>query len=51
MNSNSTSSNECPTIDNKINCSVCTLECKLRMQLDIDAKVDLPESSLATIYY
>lgn len=51
MNSGSMSNNECPTFDNKIDCSVCTLECKLRMQLDIDTKADLPESALATIYY
>lgn len=51
MNTDSLSNNECPTIDNKINCSVCPHECKLRMQLDIETNKDLPESSLATIYY
>lgn len=42
---------DCPTIDNKINCSECTHECKLRMQLEIEVNSDLPESELATIYY
>ena len=51
MNSNNLNNNECPTLDNKINCSVCTHECKLRMQLDMEASKDLPESELATIYY
>ena len=42
---------DCPTIDNKINCSECTHECKLRMQLEVEVNSDLPESELATIYY
>lgn len=43
--------NECPTLDNKINCSVCTHECKLRMQLE-QSKVDTsPEYPPAVIYY
>lgn len=42
---------DCPTFDNKINCSECTHECKLRMQLEIEVNPDLPESELATIYY
>lgn len=42
---------DCPTIDNKINCSECTHECKLRMQPEVEVNTDLPESELATIYY
>ena len=42
---------DCPTIDNKINCSECTHECKLRMQPEVKVNSDLPESELATIYY
>lgn len=43
--------NDCPTINNTINCSVCTCECKLREQLEIVTKEDMPDASLATIYY
>lgn len=42
---------DCPTQDNKINCSECSHECKLRMQPEIEANSNLPESKLATIYY
>lgn len=42
---------DCPTIENKINCSVCTLECKLRMQPEIETSSVMPEPELATIYY
>lgn len=46
-----TISNECPTLDNKINCSVCTYECKLRLQLDQSKVETSPESLPADIYY
>ena len=46
-----TISNECPTLDNKINCSECTHECKLRMQLDQSKVETSPESLPAAIYY
>lgn len=43
--------NECPTLDNKINCSECTYECKLRMQPE-QSKEDIPpEYPPAVIYY
>lgn len=43
--------NECPALDNKINCSECTHECKLRMQLE-QSKEDIPpEYPPAVIYY
>lgn len=43
--------NDCPTLDNKINCSECTHECKLRMQLE-QSKEDIPpEYPPAVIYY
>lgn len=46
-----TISNECPTFDNKINCSECTHECKLRMQPE-QSKEDIPpEYPPAVIYY
>lgn len=46
-----TLSNECPTLDNKINCSECTHECKLRMQPE-QSKEDIPpEYPPAVIYY
>ena len=46
-----TISNECPTLNNKINCSECTHECKLRMQLE-QSKEDIPpEYPPAVIYY
>lgn len=46
-----TISNEYPTLDNKINCSECTHECKLRMQLE-QSKEDIPpEYPPAVIYY
>lgn len=46
-----TISNECPTLDNKINCSECTHECELRMQLE-QSKEDIPpEYPPAVIYY
>lgn len=43
--------NDCPTLDNKINCSVCTHECKLRLQLDQSKVETSPESLPADIYY
>ena len=47
-----TISNECPTLDNKINCSECTHECKLRMQPKNSKEVEVPpEPLLNTIYY
>lgn len=43
--------NDCPTLNNKINCSECTHECKLRMQLE-QSKEDIPpEYPPAVIYY
>lgn len=46
-----TISNECPTLDNKINRSECTHECKLRMQPE-QSKEDIPpEYPPAVIYY
>jgi hypothetical protein len=46
-----TISNECPTLDNKINCSECTHEYKLRMQPE-QSKEDIPpEYPPAVIYY
>lgn len=43
--------NDCPTLDNKINCSECTHECKLRMQPE-QSKEDIPpEYPPAVIYY
>lgn len=46
-----TISNEYPTLDNKINCSECTHECKLRMQPE-QSKEDIPpEYPPAVIYY
>lgn len=46
-----TISNECPTLNNKINCSECTYECKLRMQPE-QSKEDIPpEYPPAVIYY
>lgn len=44
--------NDCPTLDNKINCSVCTHECKLRIQQLEQSKEDTsPEYPPAVIYY
>lgn len=43
--------NECPTLDNKINCSECTYECKLRMQLEQSKEDTSPEYPPAVIYY
>lgn len=43
--------NDCPTLNNKINCSECTHECKLRMQPE-QSKEDIPpEYPPAVIYY
>lgn len=43
--------NDCPTLDNKINCSECTYECKLRMQPE-QSKEDIPPGyPPAVIYY
>lgn len=43
--------NDCPIFNNKINCSECTHECKLRMQLE-QSKEDIPpEYPPAVIYY
>ena len=43
--------NDCPTLDNKINCNECTHECKLRMQPE-QSKEDIPpEYPPAVIYY
>lgn len=43
--------NDCPTLDNKINCSECIHECKLRMQPE-QSKEDIPlEYPPAVIYY
>ena len=43
--------NQCPTLDNKINCSERTHECKLRMQPE-QSKEDIPpEYPPAVIYY
>lgn len=46
-----TISNECPTLDNKINCSECTHECKLRMQPEQSEEDIPPEYPPAVIYY
>lgn len=43
--------NECPTLDNKINCSECTHECKLRMQPEQSREDIPPEYPPAVIYY
>lgn len=44
--------NDCPTLNNKINCSECTHECKLRMQQLEQSKEDTsPEYPPAVIYY
>ena len=43
--------NECPTLDNKINCSECTHECKLRMQPEQSKEDISPEYPPAVIYY
>ena len=44
--------NQCPTLDNHINCSECTHECKLRMQPKNSKEVEVPpEPLLNTIYY
>lgn len=44
--------NNCPTLDNHINCSECTHECKLRMQPKNSKEVEVPpEPLLNTIYY
>ena len=44
--------NDCPTLDNHINFSECTHECKLRMQLKNSKEVEVPpEPLLNTIYY
>lgn len=43
--------NDCPTLNNKINYSECTHECKLRMQPE-QSKEDIPpEYPPAVIYY
>lgn len=43
--------NDCSTLNNKINCSECTHECKLRMQPE-QSKEDIPsEYPPAVIYY
>lgn len=43
--------NDCPTLNNKINCGECTHECKLRMQPE-QSKEDIPpEYPPAVIYY
>lgn len=43
--------NDCPTLNNKINCSECTHECKLRMQLEQPKEDIPPEYPPAVIYY
>jgi hypothetical protein len=44
--------NNCPTLDNHINCSECTHECKLRMQPKNSKEAEVPpEPLLNTIYY
>lgn len=43
--------NDCPTLDNKINCSECTHECKLRMQPEQSKEDILLEYPPAVIYY
>lgn len=50
MKTSNSSSNECPTRDNIINCSECVLECKLRMTTDNKQEVP-PEPLPAVIYY
>lgn len=42
--------NDCPTLNNKINCSKCTHECKLRMQLE-QSKEDIPPEYPPTVIY
>ena len=44
-------SNECPTQDNIIDCSVCIFECKLRMSTKEQEAEIPPESLPAVIYY
>lgn len=41
--------NQCPILDNKINCSECTHECKLRMQLE-QSKEDIPPEYPPLLY-
>lgn len=43
--------NDCPTLNNKINYSECTHECKLRMQLEQSKEDISPEYPPAVIYY
>ena len=38
--------NDCPTLDNHINCSECTHECKLRMQPKNSKEVEVPPEPL-----
>lgn len=44
-------SNECPTQDIYIDCSVCNFECKLRMSTKEQEAEIPPESLPAVIYY
>lgn len=42
---------QCPTRDNKIACSECPYECKLRMELEQMSTEIPPESLPVVIYY
>lgn len=43
--------NECPTLDNHINCSECQFECKLRMEPKNSTSTEIPPESLPTVIY
>lgn len=43
--------NQCPTTEDKIACSECRLECKLRMETKDNDEVKIPPESLLNIIY
>ena len=49
MKTSNSISNECPTLDNIINCSECDLECKLRMATN--NKEEVPPEPLPAVIY
>lgn len=52
MNSDSKlPTNECPTLNNTVNCSECNYECKLRMQPKNNSNEVPPEPLPAVIYF
>lgn len=42
---------QCPTRDNKIACSECPHECKLRMEPKNSTSTEIPPESLPTVIY